>query len=63
MTKPKRQLEGHFLQKLPSLKYAHYPDIDDRDTLDQNFREKFDALNRVRLADGVFPNPQRRIES
>jgi type I restriction enzyme R subunit len=54
MTSSERQLEEHLLEKLRDLKFDHRPDIRDRATLEQNFREKFQALNRVRLTDGEF---------
>ena len=43
-----------FIEKLRGLKYTYRPDIRDRAALEQNFREKFEALNRVRLTDGEF---------
>lgn len=48
------QLEYGFIGKLQSLKYEYRPDIRDRASLERNFREKFDALNRVNLSDGEF---------
>ncbi len=47
-------IEDAFIDKLRDLKYEHRPDITDRAALEQNFREKFEALNRVRLTDGEF---------
>src|SRR5690606_4360837 len=47
-------IEDAFLQKLGDLKYAYRPDIRDRAALERNFREKFEALNRVRLTDAEF---------
>ncbi|MCX6880795.1 MAG: type I restriction endonuclease subunit R [Verrucomicrobia bacterium] len=47
-------IEYGFIAKLQGLKYEYRPDITDRTTLEQNFREKFEALNRVRLTDGEF---------
>jgi Ribonuclease G/E len=35
------------LAKLQGLKYEYRPDIRDRAALERNFREKFEALNRV----------------
>src|ERR1051326_6345303 len=49
-----RDIETDFLEKLRSLKYTDRSDIRDRATLERNFREKFEALNRVRLTDGEF---------
>jgi type I restriction enzyme R subunit len=47
-------IETGFVEKLRSLKYTIRPDIRDRAALEQNFREKFEALNRVNLTDGEF---------
>ena len=47
-------LEQQLIEKLVSLKYAYRADIRDRASLDKNFREKFEALNRVTLTDGEF---------
>src|ERR1035441_1776755 len=55
MTPPERQLEEQLIEKLRSLKYEYRTDIRDRATLERNFREKFEALNRVRLTEGEFP--------
>src|ERR1700710_2291006 len=54
MIAAERQLEEALVTKLRDLKYEHRPDIRDRTTLEQNFREKFEALNRVRLTDSEF---------
>ncbi|MGO8627719.1 type I restriction endonuclease subunit R [Rhizobium ruizarguesonis] len=48
------RLEESLVTKLQDLKYEYRPDIRDRDTLEQNFREKFEALNRVRLTEAEF---------
>jgi len=53
MTK-EAQIEKGLIDKLQDLKYTYRPDILDRDSLEQNFREKFEALNRVRLTDSEF---------
>lgn len=49
-----RKIEQKFIQKLIDLKYTHRPDIHDRESLEQNFRQKFEQLNRVRLTDSEF---------
>ncbi len=54
MTTPERDLEEALVAKLRDLKYEYRPDIRDRATLEANFREKFEALNRVTLTDGEF---------
>lgn len=48
------EIEKSFIGKLTDLKYTYRDDIRDRDSLDRNFREKFQALNRVKLSDSEF---------
>ena len=48
------QIEYGFIGKLQSLKYTYRDDIRDRAALERNFREKFEALNRVNLSDAEF---------
>lgn len=47
-------IEYGFIGKLQDLKYEYRADIRDRASLERNFREKFEALNRVHLSDGEF---------
>ena len=47
-------IEYGFIGKLQGLKYDYRADIRDRAALEANFREKFEALNRVKLSDGEF---------
>jgi len=54
MTSPESQIEDRLIEKLISLKYEYRTDIRDRAALEKNFREKFEALNRVRLTDTEF---------
>jgi type I restriction enzyme, R subunit len=54
MTSSERQLEEELIEKIKGLKYKHRADIRDRTTLEANFREKFQALNSVKLTDGEF---------
>jgi type I restriction enzyme, R subunit len=54
MTSSERILEGELISKLQELKYSYREDIRDRATLEANFREKFQQLNRVKLADEEF---------
>lgn len=49
-----QQIEDSFIVKLTDLKYTHRADIRDRDSLERNFREKFQELNRVNLTDSEF---------
>lgn len=53
MTK-ENQIEENLIKQLEGLKYVHRPDIVDRKTLEQNFKVKFESLNRVRLTDSEF---------
>jgi type I restriction enzyme R subunit len=48
------QIEYGFISKLQDLKYTYRSDIGDRKALEQNFRQKFEALNRVKLSDAEF---------
>jgi type I restriction enzyme R subunit len=48
------QIEENLIEQLKELKYTHRPDITDRKTLEQNFKDKFEALNRVRLSESEF---------
>jgi hypothetical protein len=53
MTK-ENQIEESLISRLTDLKYTYRPDIRDRNSLEHNFREKFQALNRVNLTDAEF---------
>ena len=54
MPSAERQLEESFIEKLRGLKYEYRDDIRDRAALELNFRQKFEALNRVKLTEGEF---------
>ncbi len=47
-------IEYGFVKKLADLKYTVRQDIRDRKALEENFRKKFEALNRVHLSDAEF---------
>lgn len=47
-------IEYGFIGKLQNLKYEYRADIRDRAGLEKNFREKFEALNRVKLTEAEF---------
>ena len=53
MTK-EHQIEENLIDWLKELKYTYRHDIVDRKTLEQNFKSKFEALNRVRLSESEF---------
>ena len=48
------KIEQDLIGKLVDLKYTYRLDIRDRETLEQNFRQKFEALNMVKLTDAEF---------
>lgn len=48
------QIEESLIGKLTDLKYTYRQDIRDRETLEKNFRQKLQALNRVNLTDAEF---------
>ncbi|MDO9101108.1 MAG: type I restriction endonuclease subunit R [Candidatus Nitrotoga sp.] len=54
MTATETRIEQDLIAKLEALKYIYRPDIRDREALETNFREKFEALNRVKLTDSEF---------
>ncbi len=55
MTTTENKIEAGLIEKLGDLKYTYRPDIRDSAALKENFREKFEALNRVSLTEGEFP--------
>ncbi len=52
--KKEQKIEQKLIEKLKELGYTYRPDIRDRDSLEQNFRQKFGELNKVRLTDNEF---------
>lgn len=56
------QIEEGFIKKLTAdLKYVYRDDIRDRQSLERNFREKFQALNKVHLTDAEFTRLMEEI--
>ena len=53
-TLKEQDIEYGLLGVLQGLKYDYRKDITDRASLEKNFREKFEALNRVTLSDAEF---------
>ena len=49
-----QEIEANSIASLAELKYAYRADINSRAALEIHFREKFEALNRVKLTDGEF---------
>ena len=56
-------IEYGFVGILQSLKYTYRKDIRDGNTLEQNFRKKFQELNRVNLTDSEFERLREEIIS
>lgn len=54
MTTKESQIEQDLITRLKELKYIYRDNIRDKATLEKNFREKFQALNRVNLTDAEF---------
>jgi hypothetical protein len=50
-SRAKKQIKGNLIKQLTGLKYAN---IADRRTLEENFRSKFEPLNKVCLTDSEF---------
>ena len=63
MPTKENKIENDFIDKLKELKYNYRPDIRDRITLEQNFRQKFQELNRVNLTDNEFSRLLEQIIS
>lgn len=47
-------IEENLIEQLKELKYTYRSDIKDRNSLELNFKTKFEALNRVRLSESEF---------
>jgi len=56
-----QDIEIELINKLSDLKYVYRDDIKDRMSLEQNFREKLEELNKVRLTDSEFERLMERI--
>ncbi|MEZ5004054.1 MAG: type I restriction endonuclease subunit R [Chitinophagales bacterium] len=54
-------IEYGLVGKLQDLKYTYRSDIRDLNALEQNFREKFEKLNRVSLTDSEFEKLREEI--
>ncbi len=60
MTK-EQQIEEELISWLTDLKYTYREDIRTKEALEVNFREKFQALNRVNLTDSEFEKLREEI--
>lgn len=54
-------IEQNFVEKLIDLKYIYRDDIKDRNSLERNFKAKFEALNRVNLTESEFMRLREEI--
>ena len=59
--KNEKQIEMSFIEKLRELNYIYREDIKDKVALDENFRNHFQELNRVRLSDSEFARLKESI--
>ncbi len=56
------QIENDLIQRLQEdLKYTYRQDIGDRNALEQNFKKKFQTLNKVSLTDAEFSRLKEQI--
>ena len=55
------QIEENIIRQLTDLKYIYRPDIVDRKTLEQNFKTKFETLNRIHLTESEFLRLREQI--
>lgn len=60
MTK-EQQIEQRLIAKLKDLKYSYRDDIHDKISLEENFRKKFETLNRVNLSNAEFDRLREEI--
>ncbi|BBB32751.1 type I restriction enzyme R subunit [Thermotomaculum hydrothermale] len=58
-----QNIEEKLIKKLRELNYVYRSDIRDRESLEKNFREKFESLNRVKLTDNEFERLLEQITS
>jgi len=49
-----QEIETSLVNKLKDLKHRYRPELNNRSALENNFRAKFEELNRVKLTDGEF---------
>jgi type I restriction enzyme R subunit len=55
------EIEYGFISRFTDLKYVYRSDIRNRKALEENFRKKFEALNRVNLSDNEFSHLREEI--
>lgn len=56
-----KQIEESLINKLKNLKYTYREDIRDKVSLEENFREHFQRLNKVNLSDSEFARLRDQI--
>lgn len=54
-------IEDSLIQQLVEQKYSYRPDIRNRESLEKNFRQKFETLNRVKLSNSEFNRLKEEI--
>ncbi|HNN30073.1 MAG TPA: type I restriction endonuclease [Agitococcus sp.] len=63
MATMEKQIEQDLIKKLEDLKYKYRPDIRELQSLNQNFREKFEQLHEIKLTDSEFDRLMQDIIS
>jgi len=63
MATKESKIENDFIDKLKELKYTYRTDIRNKESLELNFRQKFEALNKVNLTDNEFSRLLEQIIS
>lgn len=61
MVSKEQHIEDDLIKQLIEQKYSYRPDIRNRENLEKNFKEKFEALNRVKLSDSEFNRLKEEI--
>ncbi len=59
--KKEKEIEERFIQKLINLKYIYRKDIVDRHSLEANFRDHFQRLNKVTLSESEFARLKEEV--
>ena len=63
MTTKESQIEQRLIDKLEELKYTYRQDIRTQEALENNFRKKFEDLNKVNLTDSEYSRLREQIIS
>ena len=61
MTLNEAKIEEVLIERLKGLKYTYRRDIRDRESLEQNFRKKFEVLNQVNLTNAELKGLRKKL--